>query len=537
MNSARHLVGARKATVVRVLSFLPAVVLVRLLCLSAAYAQYGLWTNRYDGGYGADRASGIGFDKSGNVFVCGTSLGSNGNYCAVTIKYSGAGLPLWTNRYDPGAGVDVEQYYDFGPFNVDTNGDVRVGVCLEDANLPYFDHVMVKYSNEGVPQATNRIHLTPFDTSDVKLFALDANENLVVAGTSADTNGEGDYLTIKYSKAGSPVWTNRYDGPVNEYDYAEAIAMDARGNVVVTGVSEGTITYPVWFGEDFLTIKYSSDGVPLWTNRYDGPAGKEDFAYHAVVDNNDDVFVTGSSDGANPFQTREYATIKYSSDGVPLWISRYNGQGGGGTSFYITLDSAGNVIVLGNVSFPGSLFSMAMVKYSSEGVPLWTNVFTGAPNSVYAERLMAVDAHNNLFVAGETVSASDGRSSILTIVCSSEGVLVRTNLYHGPHAGDDYPRAVGIDQIGNLYVAGSTVGADGHDDLVVIKYSSLLAESILLDFQFVNNQLVLSWDDPAYALQSSPTIDGAFIAVNGATSPYTNQISAGQQFFRLKSNR
>ena len=60
-----------------------------------------------------------------------------------------------------------------------------------------------------------------------------------------------------------PLWTNRYNGPANSYDAATAVAVDASGNVFVTGVMTA--------GIDYATIAYSGAGVPLWTNRYNGP--------------------------------------------------------------------------------------------------------------------------------------------------------------------------------------------------------------------------------------------------------------------------
>jgi hypothetical protein len=43
------------------------------------------------------------------------------------------------------------------------------------------------------------------------------------------------------------------------------------GNVIVTGDS-----YRDFVTRDIATIAYSNAGVPLWTNRYNGPANGDD---------------------------------------------------------------------------------------------------------------------------------------------------------------------------------------------------------------------------------------------------------------------
>ena len=50
-----------------------------------------------------------------------------------------------------------------------------------------------------------------------------------------------------------------------------------------------------------------------------------------------------------------------------------------------------------------------------------------------------------------------------------------------------------------------------------------------------NKQLVLSWTNSGFSLQSASSIAGTFTNILGATSPYTNPITTSQQYFRLKS--
>jgi hypothetical protein len=271
-----------------------------------------LWTNGYNGpGNNYDSANAMAVDGSGNVYVTGFATRTNGSADYATLAYSSAGMPLWTNWYN-GSG----------------NGD----------NL-------------------------------ANAIAVDSSGNVYVTGFSYGTNGSYDYATVAYSSAGAPLWTNRYNGPGNNSDYANAVAVDGSGNVYVTGSSVGSGS-----GDDYATVAYSSAGVPLWTNRYNGPGNNSDSANAVAVDTNGNVYVTGFSVGSG--SGNDYATVAYSSAGVQLWVSRYNGTGNyNDYANAVAVDASGNVYVTGYSYGSRGLPDYATVAYTSTGVPLWTNSF------------------------------------------------------------------------------------------------------------------------------------------------------------------
>nr|MBA3726734.1 SBBP repeat-containing protein [Armatimonadota bacterium] len=73
------------------------------------------------------------------------------------------------------------------------------------------------------------------------------------------------FLTLAVAGVGqvSEAWVARYNGPGNSGDVATKLAVDAAGNVYVTGYSVG-----VGSSADYATIRYDSNGNQLWVARY-----------------------------------------------------------------------------------------------------------------------------------------------------------------------------------------------------------------------------------------------------------------------------
>src|SRR5262249_18063466 len=125
-------------------------------------------------------------------------------------------------------------------------------------------------------------------------------------------------------QAGVPLWTNFYSGPANGEDLARAVAVDRNGNVFVAGYTDALVGAPT--EADYLAIRYSSAGEPIWTNRFNGPASIDDSIAALAVDGSGNVIVTGSSGYSDGITYGSgYLTIKYSGTGVPLWTNIYSG--------------------------------------------------------------------------------------------------------------------------------------------------------------------------------------------------------------------
>lgn len=476
-----------------------------LVGLPQTYADSAMavWTNFYNGpGNGDDAATAIAVDSNGNALVTGYSSDAGARFNYATIKYSKTGAPLWIKpgpaNGDYGAAVAV-----------DSSGNVFVTGGSLNSNL---DYATIKYSGAGVPLWSRFYNGSGNGDDGASAMALDASGNVFVTGYSYTDNFSYDCTTLAYSGAGQPLWTASFTGPgVLPYGPSPAIAVDSNGSVYVTGSSTDC-------GGGYLgyeTVKYSGAGLPQWSNCYAGPGSGDSKPSAIAVDGSGNVFVTGAATaGGGDF---DYATVAYSSTGVPLWTNSYNGPGNtNDVATAIAVDSSGNVLVTGYSSDITGKFSYATIKYSGAGVPLWTNYFNETINTDSVGAAIAVDSNGNVFVTGPA-----------TIAYSGEGVPLWTNRFGLGHAN-----AILVASSSNVFVTGQSWNGSNYD-YVTIMYSSANVARPYLNIQRLNDQTVLSWTNTGFSLQSASAITGSFTNIPAATSPYTNSIIGSQQYFRL----
>ena len=420
-----------------------------------------VWVRRYTSqevGSG-DYAWKVASDSEGNAIVAGESDNGTTGRDILVIKYSESGQAIWTNRYDgPGNGADVPYSVMLDPMD---NVFVIGGSSVQGG---FFDYVTLAYSAAGVPLWTNRYDGPPRGHDVAYAAAIDGNGNIFLTGTSLGAGQSDDWATVAYSANGTALWTNRYNGPVNGYDQAQAISVDSAGNVFVTGGATGSGS-----GLDYVTIAYSGSGVPLWTNRYNGSGNRYDWPSGVAVNIDGNVFVTGSSTGgAGDY---DYATIAYSVQGQALWTNRYSGTGNTNDSANaIAVDSSGNVIVTGVSAGTSGYSDYATIAYSVPGVPLWTNRYNGPGNSHDSPSTVAIASNHNIVVTGGSTGAG-GNFDYVTIFYSDSGVALWTNRYDGPGNANDVAQAVAVNNNGAIFVAGYSFGSRGDADFAIIAYS------------------------------------------------------------------
>ena len=204
-----------------------------------------------------------------------------------------------------------------------------------------------------------------------------------------------------------------------------------------------------------------------WVARYTGLLNNIPSAI--AVDNAGNVYVTGYSGSAIVPSLNDYATIKYNSEGIQQWEQIFSG-GAEDQVTALALDDSGNVYVTGYINSAYNNCGYATIKYNPDGVQQWIKQYEGPGGSEDKPTAIAVDSSGNVYVTGSSVGLIC--HDYATIKYNSAGDTLWIRRYNGLASDQDYATALAIDTDGNVYVTGYSTGTGSLTDCATIKYNS-----------------------------------------------------------------
>gem|GEM_PF-415942 len=408
-----------------------------------------------------DYVNAMAVDSAGNVYVTGYSeiTLSSGDY--LTIKYDSFGDTLWTRRYN-GRGNSYDE-----PTSVAVDSHGNVVVTGYSYNLRgESDYLTLKYDPTGA-ELWAMVYAGAEESTDVATgLAIDAQGDVFVTGYSYTSQGDFDFLTIKYSADGTLEWSRKFDGDIHGVDIPTAIAAGASGAISITGYVQGATD-----GFDFGTVSYRPEGTEAWHASYNGTSNADDRATAVAIDPAGNTLITGFSFAGG--QDYNYITIKYDSIGSQTWAIPYDGAAhGDDRSTALALDCHGNIFVTGLSSGSAGLFNCTTMKYDPQGSELWRRQFAAAANTNSIPTSVAVDGSGNVVIAGYVDNILSATSNLLALEYDSSGVrLWATPLSNHPNQNNMGIEA-GVDAAGNVYVAGTDAGSSGAQDFMTVRYDA-----------------------------------------------------------------
>lgn len=505
-----------------------------------------------------DYGNAIALDGVGNVYLAGklrgtadfnpqggAKLTSQGASDMFLAKYTFNGDYVWANRMG-GSGedeataltVDIRGYiYATGSFSKTARFNPSSDVALTSAGKR--DAFLAKYNTNGGYLWANR--MGGIDDDFGTGLEIVGKNNVVVTGCFvgiADFSAEQanskirsdgevhDIFFAKYNTDGGFVWVNRVGGKYSEY--ANALALDAKGNVYMTGCFEGTADFDP--GEK--TVKLNTNAIQtLFVAQYDAEtaAYKQAFAvgyrYDAslskiksiAIDKAQNILIAGYFEGAVNFNPQGTSILtssgrwsdifiaKYDSNGTFLWVKQM-GEEYKDVCNGMDLDAQGNIFITGY--FEGSSYfgnvgqhrlasagdkDIFLAKYNPHGELVWVRQFGGSGDDQGLD--VKVDVGGNPIVVGSfegkvnfnpfANEVLDADKSLFVAKYSSEGHLVWVNKPEGRN-GLDRGASLALDLAGNAYLTGffegvasfersnsTTLKSAGGDDAFLAKYSNM----------------------------------------------------------------
>jgi len=406
-----------------------------------------LWSSRY-GSVSTDAVTAAAVDASGNVTLAGSFSGtvdfgggglvSAGSTDIFIAKYNAAGIHQWSKRIG-GLGADAAQAVALdGSGNPVITGYHTGAVDFGGGVLPNFggrDFFVAKYVGTGTYQWAQGYGSTP--TDEGRGVVVDGMANVYVTGlfsmnatfggATLMSAGLTDIFLAKYNTAGIHQWSVRF-GSTNA-DEGNGVALDASGNVVMTGMFDGTVNFGggnrISAGIDVILAKYNSSGTHQWSQNFGSVS--DDRGLSVATDAASNVFMTGFFSGAADFGggilpggSPALFVAKYNSAGTHQWSKQASSMSGA-TGRSVSIDNASNVLLTGNfasvANFGGSNLSsvgfddVVIAKYTNAGVHKWSYAF-GSSSSDAGVAVVA-DPSRNVFLAGNfNLSINFGGSAL-----------------------------------------------------------------------------------------------------------------------------
>ncbi|MFK8045398.1 MAG: T9SS type A sorting domain-containing protein [Crocinitomicaceae bacterium] len=439
------------------------IVIVLCLLSISGFAQVNeSWNVRFSGSAnGIDQAVDMVIDASGNAYVTGiTNNGSD--FDVITIKYNASGVQQWSNTYG-GTGLDEPK-----SMTIDNSGNIIV-VGSKFISGSDWDIFTLKIDGTTGAQSWVQTYAGSalFDLgNDV---AIDAANNVYVAGTYYQSSSNLDYVLLKYNTSGSFQWDN-VGGSTVRTDEGLLVEIDNSGNAILGGTAEFT-TNTTYF--DFRIMKINSLGVTVWTLTEDSGFGKLDKPRAMIVNPLGDIFIGGGG-FSNVVNLEDMLLMKISNSGVLQWKDLHSGNGQANDFISaLTIDpNAGTIFATGRVKSNSSAEDFHTRAYSITGAEVWASTFSSSGNNFDAATDITFKS-NFVYVTGYTFKAGQA-SNYTTIKYDLTGAEKWRTSFNYTSNQNDRAYKVSVDNQENVYITGASYGGStSNTDIATIKYCQL----------------------------------------------------------------
>ncbi len=376
----------------------------------------------------------------------------------------------------------------------------------------------VPYNYTWAAQGNGDQYITPYGID------VDENKNSYIAGqfrgsyqfgaVSLDNKDESnsDAFVAKLNADGDWIWASRASASPGRDNEARGIAVDSQGNTYITGhfsenIKFGDIDLTGSGSKDIFVAKLDSDGNCVWARRAGGSGA--DYGYGIVVDQQNNIYVTGSFNGTADFGKQVLASNNYSNiyvakldqDGNWVWVNTAGGSGFNNAGFAITAGLNNGIYVTGRYHGVTADFGSITVEgddlnyygfaacLNPDGHWLWVEPFLIISGDSQA---ITTDQYGNCFIAGHfrVIQHNDQNyycnayTDVFAAKLNTQGKWVRfiqSGTSGLSNQGMNIAHGIAVDEEGNAYVSGKHDGKIKFGEVTLEDAGGFLAKWDIID--------------------------------------------------------
>ncbi len=415
-----------------------------------SFGQSLQWAKQI-GGAGWDEGTSIKTDQNNDVYIVGLFIG--------------------TVDFDPGINV----------FNLTSVGEKDAFICKLDTSG---DLIWAKqFGDSASIDEKSSLELDAFGNLYITNSFLGTVDFDPGAGSFPLTSQgmDRDVFIQKLDANGNFIWAKQIGGPFVALfptpAHSNAIAVDAAGNVYLTGYFDGTIDFDPhptstfdmtsqFNASDIYVCKLDTDGGFVWAKQFTGTQSQGGVGYSIAVDESGNVYSTGTIGGTIDFDPGSGTFLLTTSvpNQTEIYISKLDPSGnfvwakemGPGEGSAIAIDESNNVYSSGGA--PSGYVSV-INKHDSAGNLLWAKPLGGING-----QSIALDTNGNVYTIGLCFGTNDfdpgpgvfnltgGNSDSYISRLDSLGNFVWAGLLAG--TSQVWAQSITLDMNTNLYTTG-----------------------------------------------------------------------------------
>ena len=330
----------------------------------------------YDGG-SIDSGWAMAIQPDGKIVVAGNThtVGSGRDYDLLVLRYNADG------SLDNSFGADGIVTYDGGSEHeygraVAIQPDGKIVVAGGTGIVSYGDLLVLRYNADGSFDSS-------FGTNGVATYrgtgndfawsaAVQPDGKIVVAGESSNGSDQ-DVLVLRYDADGSLDHGFGTHGVItydsgSGYDYAESVAIQPDGKIVVAGWGQG------W---DVLLFRYNADGSldhSFGTNGVVAYEGEDGDCIAVAIQPDGKIVATGLTYNG---RDADVGVFRYNADGSPdnsfgtNGVATYDGGGSNEYVWAVAIQSDGNIVIAGegNNGSDYDVLVLRLIGGGNESIP------------------------------------------------------------------------------------------------------------------------------------------------------------------------